>query len=263
MIIYAIIVLITILVVFNFLIWQPNNGKDFYVSRPLWFAHRGALLTEPENTLASFKTATAMGIPAIEVDVMSTKDDIVIASHNFDLERKTDGFGYINEKNYHDLENINVIGPIDSKTESITMLDKILDATPERIRINIEIKTAKWFDFKTVIKVVKIIRKRNLQKRVIISSFNPLVLLAVKLMPEKILTGLIIKYQHTIPLAHVARPDFIHPRGDLVSTNFLRYARKKRLGINVWTVNTKPAINWLFEQGVEGVITDRLEYFRS
>jgi len=31
--------------------------------------------------------------------------------------------------------------------------------------------------------------------------------------------------------------------------------------INVWTVNTKPAIDWLIKQGVDGIITDRLEFY--
>ncbi len=66
-----------------------------------------------------------------------------------------------------------------------------------------------------------------------------------------------------LPLVHISRADFINPRSDLVTSSLLRFAGKKGMRINVWTVNTKPAIDWLIEQGVDGIITDRLEYYSA
>ncbi|MFQ6614561.1 MAG: glycerophosphodiester phosphodiesterase [Fidelibacterota bacterium] len=36
----------------------------------------------------------------------------------------------------------------------------------------------------------------------------------------------------------------------------IRYARDRNLQVNVWTVNTRPAIQSLLAMGVDGIITD-------
>lgn len=57
--------------------------------------HRGARALFPENTLAGFRAALALGVPALELDVAVTADDVVVVSHdpmlNPDLTRGPDG----------------------------------------------------------------------------------------------------------------------------------------------------------------------------
>ncbi len=58
-------------------------------------AHRGGRGLWPENTLAAFRNAQAMGVTTLETDLAITKDDIVVISHdprlNADLTRGPDG----------------------------------------------------------------------------------------------------------------------------------------------------------------------------
>ncbi|HIA90806.1 MAG TPA: glycerophosphodiester phosphodiesterase [Candidatus Marinimicrobia bacterium] len=129
--------------------------------------------------------------------------------------------------------------------------------------INVEIKTHRWFDIKTAYNAVKIINKTRKINRTIISSFNPLTLWAVKKFNKKIPTGWILKHRELVPLIFVARPDFIHPRGDILTKDLLSYAKRKKIRINAWTINTKPAIKWLEKQGADGIITDRLEFYKA
>ena len=44
------------------------------VARPLVIAHRGASAEAPENTLAAFDRALALGVDGIELDVRLTRD---------------------------------------------------------------------------------------------------------------------------------------------------------------------------------------------
>ena len=44
--------------------------------------HRGARGLAPENTLAGFATALAVGVDVLEVDLALTADDVVVASHD-------------------------------------------------------------------------------------------------------------------------------------------------------------------------------------
>src|SRR2546429_7766643 len=57
--------------------------------------HRGARGLAPENTLAAFRRAIEIGVTTIETDLVVTKDDVVVISHNptlnSDLVRDPDG----------------------------------------------------------------------------------------------------------------------------------------------------------------------------
>ena len=58
-------------------------------------AHRGGRGLWPENTLAAFRNAQALGVTMLETDLAITKDDVVVLSHdprlNPDLTRGPDG----------------------------------------------------------------------------------------------------------------------------------------------------------------------------
>jgi glycerophosphoryl diester phosphodiesterase len=57
--------------------------------------HRGARGLAPENTLAGFDAALAVGVTTLELDTVLTRDDVVVISHdptlNPDLTRDADG----------------------------------------------------------------------------------------------------------------------------------------------------------------------------
>jgi glycerophosphoryl diester phosphodiesterase len=58
-------------------------------------AHRGASAYAPENTLAAFDLALAMGIVHIELDVHCTRDGQVVIMHDETVKRTTNGTGPI------------------------------------------------------------------------------------------------------------------------------------------------------------------------
>ena len=60
---------------------QGNKAGD--VTRPcLLIGHRGARGLFPENTLAGFAGALALGVDALELDVALTADDVVVVTHD-------------------------------------------------------------------------------------------------------------------------------------------------------------------------------------
>ncbi|GAA4109545.1 glycerophosphodiester phosphodiesterase [Nocardioides fonticola] len=60
------------------------------VVTPAVAAHRGASGHRPEHTLESFRTAIAMGADEIELDLVSTKDGVLVVRHESDLRKSTD-----------------------------------------------------------------------------------------------------------------------------------------------------------------------------
>ncbi len=60
------------------------------VVEPSVVAHRGASGVRPEHTLAAYRTAIRMGADAIELDLVSTADGVLIARHDAELSATTD-----------------------------------------------------------------------------------------------------------------------------------------------------------------------------
>src|SRR3954468_326610 len=57
--------------------------------RPLVVGHRGVPRLHQENTLAGFRRAVALGIPAVELDVRLTADGRAVVIHDSELDRLT------------------------------------------------------------------------------------------------------------------------------------------------------------------------------
>ena len=60
------------------------------VARPLVIGHRGAAGYRPEHTLASYELAARQGADAIEPDLVSTKDHVLVARHENEISETTD-----------------------------------------------------------------------------------------------------------------------------------------------------------------------------
>jgi len=103
----------------------------------------------PENTRLAYEAAVLAGLGGIELDVVQTKDGEIICSHNFDLERETNGFGYIYNKIWSDLKNLNIATYRVGEMERIPTLMDVLEQLPIDYIINIEIKTHKILDIST------------------------------------------------------------------------------------------------------------------
>ena len=60
------------------------------------FAHRGVSGHYPENTLAAFEAALAMGCDGIELDVFAVAQELVVI-HDRQLQRTTNGSGHLED----------------------------------------------------------------------------------------------------------------------------------------------------------------------
>jgi len=210
----------------------------------------------PENTRLAYEAAVRAGLGGIELDVVQTKDGEIICSHNFDLERETNGFGYVYNKRWSDLKYLQIATHHGGEKGQIPTLMDVLDKLPLNYIINIEIKTHKPLDISTATKVAKIIQRKNRQKTTLVSSFNPVSLRRVKGIDPEIKTGFLVKNRRMIPLTHLSRVNYLHPRADVFNNETTEYCERNRLGINIWTVNSGPGIAFFRKRGVDGIITD-------
>ncbi len=100
-------------------------------------AHRGAKREFPENTIPAFQRAFERGADAVELDVHSTGDGIVIVHH--DPEVRIDGMttAAIAGARWDDLRSVDLGGGA-----SIPTLEQVIAITPPHATIYVEIKGA-------------------------------------------------------------------------------------------------------------------------
>jgi glycerophosphoryl diester phosphodiesterase len=103
----------------------------------LIYAHRGASVNHPENTLRAFREALAIGVDGIEFDVHATADGIPVVIHDRDIERTTDGVGYVDELPLARLATFDA-----GDGERVPTLAEVLALVGDAARLDIEIKGA-------------------------------------------------------------------------------------------------------------------------
>lgn len=105
-------------------------------------AHRGSSIDRPENTRASTLRAIEVGATAVEVDVRSTRDGVLVLSHDADVNRISDGTGRIADLTWAELRRLDVgekFGP-QFAGERIPSLAEILELCRGRIDVLLDLK---------------------------------------------------------------------------------------------------------------------------
>jgi glycerophosphoryl diester phosphodiesterase len=132
------------------------------VACPLFIAHRGASAEAPENTLAAFRRALALGVDGIELDVQMTRDGVPMVFHDTSLVRLTGRRGRIAQFTRRELREFHVRG------ETIPALTEVLALTRDRCVVQVELKRDT-----PVAPVVEAIRRSRAGDAVILASFEP------------------------------------------------------------------------------------------
>ena len=259
MIIPALVSLIIIVSYFGY--WSARGMGSFYTSTPMMIAHRGTTKDFPENTIEAYNESVKLGYNGIELDVLSSKDGVIYCSHNHQLERETNDRGYIHEMIAAELDKIKTGAHTHPDNQRpIPRLEKAVKQIPNNIRINIEIKFSSPFDFSTISILRKEIIRNKIKQPVLISSFNPFIVFYARWFIPNIKTGYLVETPDMIKWIHLAHPDCLHPRADLLNENLIERCRLKNVAINTWTVNSAQAINYCKKIGVDGIISDRYNF---
>jgi glycerophosphoryl diester phosphodiesterase len=105
-------------------------------------AHRGGPAEAPENTLAAFRRAAALGAHQIEFDVRSSADGALVVIHDETLDRTTDGRGPVRQRSLSELRRLDAAVGWHPRFrgEPIPTLAETLVVLPEDIWINVQIK---------------------------------------------------------------------------------------------------------------------------
>jgi glycerophosphoryl diester phosphodiesterase len=220
---------------------------------PLVVAHRGASADEVENTLAAFRRARSDGADAVELDVMRCGSGEVVVFHDDDLQRLHHQSGEVRKLPWPVLQ---VLG--------IPLLSHVLDELGP-MAVNVELKShpdwkRRLVDDGLAAEVATLIR--GCEEKVLVSSFDPLLLRRFIAEAPGVATGLLFAHDQSRPLrdawaAAILRPTALHPESLLVDEVAVEGWHARGFAVNVWTVDDPAEWRWLAALGVDGVITNR------
>jgi glycerophosphoryl diester phosphodiesterase len=105
-------------------------------------AHRGGAAGRPENTLAAFEWAAALGAHQIELDVRRTADGEIVVMHDESVDRTTNGEGRVSERSLAELRQLDAGSWWHGRFqgERIPTLVEVLAVVPPDVWLNIQIK---------------------------------------------------------------------------------------------------------------------------
>jgi glycerophosphoryl diester phosphodiesterase len=232
------------------------------------YGHRGARGEIAENTIEGFKHTFALGIKAIEFDVVITKDKIPVLYHYFnlipDMVKDENGNWLTNtelkvfEKSYEELSKYNVgsFNPESKhgkrfkeqkllKNAKIPKLSELLELASKRenkdVFLNLEIKSTPFkigqtpIPSDTVWLILKDIDTYKLEDRIIVSSFDWRILYELKKKRPQILRGFLTLQQDLSTLKKTIFEDSPWMKKKFTSEDlFLLPKIIKSLGGHVW-----------------------------
>lgn len=224
---------------------KKSNKRDFPWLTEFDVAHRGLFTpgTEAEeNTVAAVEAAVAAGY-AVEIDVRTTAEDIVVVFHDERLERMTDGEGPVAMWGFQQLKK-HMVG---ASGKPMPSLPDVMDAIDSQKPLFIEIKSDPKRDIQKLCAGVRH-SFEGYPGPVAVMSFDPRVVLWFKNYMPKYARGLIIGREFLLGLrkrlalsfaVNKSKPDFVACDVNLLPNTFCARWRQKGKPVLTWTVRTK------------------------
>jgi glycerophosphoryl diester phosphodiesterase len=257
----------------------PIRPRRPYLDRPgPWLvAHRGGSALAPENTLAAFDRAAALGADALEIDVRRTADGVVVVFHDEDTARLTGVPGTIEGRTLAEVSALDAgfgftpdggrTFPFRGTGVRIPTLLEVLVRYPG-LRLNID---AKPDEPALAEALARELRGAGALERVCVGSFfdpqaerlGALLPGCARYLPEKAATCHVMAAMsgssgEGCPEGYDLA-DLPHRMGDLVvvSAPVVAYLHARGIPVHVWTIDDEAEMRELLALGVDGIVTDR------
>ena len=268
-----------------------NNGKKATIQVQ---GHRGERGHLPENTIQAFLGALDKGVDVLELDVVISQDGKVVVSHepfmsalyvstsagnpiteetekdynlfkmDYDSIKKFDTGSRGNE-NFPQQRKMRTYKPL--LTEVFDAVEaKIAENGLKSVNYNIEIKSepqeygiSQPMPEAFVDLVIQVIKKKGMEKRINIQSFDPEILEVMHRKYPTIELAFLVgdKSLEENMKALTFTPQIYSPYFKLITdTTTVNAVHKKQMKLIPWTVNTSQDILHMVKLGVDGIISD-------
>ncbi len=127
-------------------------------------AHRGGSALAPENTLAAFKNAIALGADYVEVDTRQTKDGALVLMHDSKVDRTTNGNGAVSDMTLEEIRKLDAGSRFDPRFagEKVPTFEEAVALCSGKIGIYLDHKAG------DIPAICKILEKHGMAGRVVV-----------------------------------------------------------------------------------------------
>ena len=217
------------------------------MTKTIIFAHRGLPVKFAENSLAGFRYAATHGAEGVEFDVHLTKDKVPVVMHDEEIDRTTDGTGYIKDYTLGEIRQFHL-----ENGEPVPMLSELFEILQNKdLYINLEFKTNKIHDEGIEAIVLALAKEYHFVHPIIFSSFNYQTLKNCQRIDPHQQYCFLTKWPVARPEHFVKKNHFaaIHPHWHLPGKEVQR----------IWTVDNPKLAKHYFKLNVAGIFTNNYE----
>ncbi|HZI18705.1 MAG TPA: glycerophosphodiester phosphodiesterase [Pyrinomonadaceae bacterium] len=277
----SLLLLVGLAALYLWLAWsegEPVASHPFFAAegaRTQVIAHRGGSGLRPENTLAAFEHALALGSDIIELDVRATADGELVVMHDATVARTTDGAGAVSALTLAEIKRLDAgyrftadggrSFPFRGRGVAVPTLEEVLTSFPEA-RMVIEPKDEAGG---AAAKLCEALRGRGAGGRVIVGSFRESNLEEFRrACPEVATSASTTEALRFLAAQKAGVAESLSPRVQalqvpvyfggmrVLTRDFVERARGLNLKVHAWTVNDPEEMRRLVEAGVDGIMTD-------
>jgi glycerophosphoryl diester phosphodiesterase len=237
--------------------------------RPKVVAHRGASGYAPEITLEAYRQAIATGCDGVETDVQMLGDGTLIAFHDPDVKRTTDGDGRLSEHTLASIKKLDVGSwfnrAFPEKARSgyaglqVPTLQEILDLLKETsLELLLEIKSPELYPADFEERLMACVEANRFADRTLFMSFSAPSIRKIKSLRPSARTAL-LAYQLEPDPVEAAREAGANELGilyKLVTPGLVAAARKHDIAFSVWTPDEPEDIRRMIDLGVDCITSN-------
>ncbi|MDO5973507.1 glycerophosphodiester phosphodiesterase family protein [Flavivirga jejuensis] len=107
-------------------------------------AHRSYHANQPENSIKSIKEAIHLGVDMVEIDVRTTKDNVLVLMHDEDIDRTTTGHGNLSDYSWPELLEFNLLHYDSITGQKIPKLEEVLSEAKGKLILNLDLKAVDY-----------------------------------------------------------------------------------------------------------------------
>jgi len=203
--------------------------------------------------MQAFAAAMAAGADGVELDVRLCATGELVVFHDDSLLRLCGDHRLVENVTWDELKTLRVDG------EGIPLLREVLEEVPTAL-VNIELKKHPLQLAPALVAGCRRdIEASAALSRVVVSSFDPRLLLMLRAVEPNVPRGLLFAKEQGLPfrrgwLAKGLAPIAVHPEHVLVSRARMRAWHRRGLRVHAWTVDDPERITELAELGVDAII---------
>ena len=226
----------------------------------IYFSHRGANTLRVQNTTAAFALAHTQGARYFELDVHLLKDGSVAVHHDYSLLTTAGVNVKLKDLTAADLKNYPLKNPFTDKPVFVPLLQEVLPVlTPGLELLNIELKN----DGNIYPGLEEILLKDlppSLLPRILFSGFDYPTLERLRALSSAVRIGQLTR-AFNVQEALSLRAESVHINHTRFTPQLAQICHTNGLKIYCYTVNDKELATHLFQDGCDGIFTDKIADF--